>query len=224
MEKHYLNCTSNYLFNGLLNTYIDWYRKIQFSILIENKRSEGLYNLSSSPAFFTISSVLKSLLIYTPWIPPFSLLFFSVWCLHKWFSPPLQPTYIRIILDFRAGQNCYFNWYVGVVSLFFFFSFMFPIKPVNQTFFFKSIINHHLFHSWLFKFCELWKGHWWAFVHVQRNELVKCVPMTELTSLFLMNAPHLLEQKLNFHRLRALWGQASAVIDSQVDDYVIMNF
>ncbi len=52
---------------------------------------------------------------------------------------------------------------------------------------------------------------------------MKCVPMNELTSLFLMNAPHLLEQKLHFHRLSALSGQASAVIDSQVDDYVIMN-
>lgn len=141
--------------------------------------SEGLCNLCSSPP---LSPFLLCLLltIYAPWIPSFYFFIFSVWCLHKWFSPPLQPTCIRIsstfphwvILNFSAGLNCYFNWYVGVV--FHFFSFMFPIKPVNQSYFFKW--NQWPSVSFLtVKLRKLCKSHLWACVHVERNELVKCV-------------------------------------------------
>jgi len=82
---------------------------------------------------FSTTFTFPSLLTFHNLCPmdSFILFFFifSVWCLHKWFSPPLQPTCIRIsstfphwvILDFSAGLNCYFNWYVGVVFHFFFF-------------------------------------------------------------------------------------------------------
>lgn len=100
---------------------------------------------------------------------------------------------------------------------------MFTIKPVNHTFFFKvKQMTTYFVHDCL-SFVSNGKATGEHLSMSRRNELVKCEALTELTSLFLMNAPHLLEQKLNFHRLKMLSCQAPVVIDSQVDDYVIMN-
>lgn len=151
----------------------------------------------------------------------FIFLFFSVWCLHKWFSPPLQPTCIRIsstfphwvILDFSAGLNCYFNWYVG--GLFHIFT-CFP-SNLSKSYFFKW--NQWPSVSFLtVKLRKLCKSHLWACPCWEEWTCEGCV--SDWVDLSLFNE---FTTSVRAEAEFPYWNAVMSGCSSQADDYVIMN-